>query len=222
MEKKVALITGGSRGIGAAIADEFRKNGYEVLTPTRHEMDLTDAASIEAYCATIATPISTLVNNAGINTIATLDQLTAEALEQMLQINLKAPVQLIRLLRAKLGGEGIGHIVNLSSIWSVVSKEGRIGYTATKSAINGITRTLALELAAENILINSVAPGFVDTALTRQNNTQEQIAALTAAIPLCRLAQPTEIAKAVYFLGSDANSYITGQTLIIDGGYTCK
>ena len=222
MEAKTVLITGGSRGIGAAIASEFRQHGYRVLTPTHREMDLSDSASIEAYCKGLDCSIDTIVNNAGINTIARTEELTEGIFEQMLQINLKAPVQLIRLLREKVGNSGAGHIVNLSSVWSTVSKEGRLGYTATKSAINGITRTLALEFAKDNILVNSVAPGFVDTELTRTNNTPEQIAGLTDVIPIGRLAQPAEIAGLVYFLGSEMNTYITGQTILIDGGYTCR
>lgn len=222
MEKKVALVTGGSRGIGQAIVNLLKSKGIDVLAPTREEMDLNDIASIEAYCNRIESHIDIIVNNAGINTIVTLDYLDDSTLDAMLQINLKAPLKIIQCLRKRMGKNTVGRIVNMSSIWGFISKEGRCGYTAAKTAINGITRTLALELAEDNILVNAVAPGFVNTELTKQNNSPEDIIQLKKAIPLGRMAEPVEIANLVYFLSSEANTFITGQTILIDGGYTCK
>lgn len=220
-EPRIALVTGASRGIGRAVADVLRRDGYRVLTPSRSEMDLSDPASIAAYCSRVER-VDALVNNAGINTIVRLEELADPVLDDMLQVNLKAPLQLVRALAQKMGGERPGRIVNLSSIWAFVSKEGRCGYTAAKAALRGVTQTLALELAPQNILVNAVAPGFVDTELTRQNNTPEQIAALAVAIPLGRLARTEEVAQLVGFLASERNTYITGQTILIDGGYTCR
>ena len=219
--RKTALITGASRGIGRAAAEWFRRAGYDVLTPALSEMDLADPASIAAWCRS-AERVDVLVNNAGINTIAPLDALGDGVLDEMLQVNLKAPLQIVRALGGRIGGSRTGRIVNLSSIWAFVSKEGRCGYTAAKAAVRGVTQTLALELAPRNILVNAVAPGFVDTELTRRNNTPEQIAALAETIPLARLAAPEEIAELIGFLASERNTYITGQTLVIDGGYTCR
>lgn len=219
---KVALITGSSRGIGNAIANKFEIEGYHNLTPTRREMNLNDNASIENYCKKIRGNVDVIVNCAGINTIATLNDLTDADLISMIQVDLMAPLKIIQCLISRMGKNYVGHIVNLSSIWSIVSKEGRCGYTAAKTAINGITRTLALEYATKNILINSVAPGFVNTELTKQNNTPEELATIASFIPMQRLAEPEEIANLVYFLSSEMNTYITGQTIIIDGGYTCK
>ena len=219
--RKTALITGASRGIGRAAAEWFRRACYDVLTPARSEMDLADPASIAAWCRS-AERVDVLVNNAGINTIAPLDALGDGVLDEMLQVNLKAPLQIVRALGGRIGGSRTGRIVHLSSIWAFVSKEGRCGYTAAKAAVRGVTQTLALELAPRNILVNAVAPGFVDTELTRRNNTPEQIAALAETIPLARLAAPEEIAELIGFLASERNTYITGQTLVIDGGYTCR
>lgn len=219
--RKRVLVTGASRGIGRTVADWFRGCGYEVLAPSRGEMDLADPASIAAWCEQVER-VDVIVNNAGINTIATLDRLEDDLLEEMLQVNLKAPLQIVRALGGRIGGSRTGRIVNLSSVWAFVSKEGRSGYTAAKSAIRGVTQTLALELAPRNILVNAVAPGFVNTELTRQNNTPAQIAALAEAIPLARLAEPEEIAELIGFLASERNTYITGQTFLIDGGYTCR
>jgi 3-oxoacyl-[acyl-carrier protein] reductase len=115
-----------------------------------------------------------------------------------------------------------GRIVNVSSVWSLVTKEGRLPYSASKSALNGITRTLAVELAPHNVLVNAVAPGYVNTELTRKNNTPEAIKAFAEQLPIQRLAEPREIAELVAFLCSARNSYITGQVIAIDGGFLCK
>lgn len=216
------LITGGSRGIGHEIVSIFQKNGFKVLSPSRQEMDLSSNDSISDYCNRIDGDIDVIINNAGLNAIATLDKLQDDILEQMLQINLKAPLKIIQCLEERIGKRGLGRIVNVSSIWSVVSKEGRCGYSATKSAINSFTRTLALEFSHKNILINSVAPGFVNTDLTRQNNTEEEIKNIEKTIPVGRMAEPAEIANLIFFLASGQNTYITGQTILIDGGYTCR
>lgn len=219
---KVALITGSSRGIGKAIVNKFEVNGYKLLTPSRNEMNLNDNLSIEAYCKKIEVDIDVIINCAGVNTIATLNELDDADLNSMIQIDLLAPLKIIQCLNNNMGKNCLGHIVNISSIWSFISKEGRCGYSAAKAGINGMTRTLALEFASKNILINSVAPGYVNTELTKQNNTPEDIATISSLIPLQRLAEPEEIANLVYFLSSDMNTYITGQTIIIDGGYICK
>jgi 3-oxoacyl-[acyl-carrier protein] reductase len=219
--KKVALITGGSRGIGLEIVKIFEEHAYNVLAPTRKDMNLRDNNSIAAYCEKLDGTIDVIVNNAGINTIAAIENLNNEIFQEMIQINLLAPAAIIRLLKNKMGKNDVGRIVNISSIWSTVSKEGRSGYAATKSAINSITKTLSIELAP-NVLINAVAPGFVNTELTLQNNSTEEIKNIASNIPIGRMAEPAEIARLVYFLASEQNTYITGQTILIDGGYTCK
>lgn len=219
---KRVLITGGSRGIGKAIADLFCERGWEVLAPTRKEMNLSDGQSISDYCSALDGSIDAIINNAGINNIATLDRLDEELFGEMLQVNLKAPVQIVRCLQDKLKLNTIAHVVNVSSIWGFVSKEGRLGYAAAKTGIIGATRTMALELGRDNVLVNAVAPGFVNTELTKQNNTPEQISEIESKLPLGRMAEPEEIARFVYFLASDENTFITGQTILIDGGYTCQ
>jgi 3-oxoacyl-[acyl-carrier protein] reductase len=218
---RVALITGGSRGIGLDIVKTFKEQGYKVFAPSRKEMNLNDNSSILDYCKNLNENIDVIVNNAGINTIATLEHLDNEILQEMIQINLLAPVKIIQSLKNKIGQKKIGRIVNVSSIWSFVSKEGRTGYSATKASINSITRTLSIELAP-NILVNAIAPGYVNTELTKQNNSAKDVKNIVSMIPLGRLAEPVEISKLAYFLASENNTYITGQTIIIDGGYTCK
>ena len=112
--------------------------------------------------------------------------------------------------------------MNISSIWSGVAKPQRFVYATTKSGINGMTRAAAVELAPAGVLVNAVAPGFVNTELTRQNNSPEALQQIAATIPAGRLAEPREIAELVAFLCSRRNSYLTGQTIFADGGFTCQ
>jgi 3-oxoacyl-[acyl-carrier protein] reductase len=190
MKGRVALVTGASRGIGAAIARVFQEAGATVLTPTRAEMDMSDIASIERYIDAVNGPIDVLVNNAGINILAGLDEIGRDGLNEMLQINLVAPIMLTKLVAEKMKANRYGRIVNISSIWSVVAKERRLAYAASKSAMSGVTRTLALELGQYGVLVNSIAPGYVNTELTSQNNSPEQIKNICSNIPLERLAEP--------------------------------
>ncbi|MEI6694884.1 MAG: SDR family oxidoreductase [Bacteroidota bacterium] len=220
--KKTALITGASKGIGKAIANIFKKNGIECIQPTHDEMDLSDPSSIHNYIATLKVKIDIIVNNAGINIIAEHEFIDNTLFDEMLQVNLKAPLQIVQGLSAQMKQNYYGRIINISSIWSQISKEGRLAYSSAKAGINGMTRALALELAPYNVLVNAVAPGYVNTDLTKQNNSIEQITSITTNIPMLRMAEPEEIAELVYFLCSDKNTYITGQVIIADGGYICK
>ena len=133
-----------------------------------------------------------------------------------------APMRLIRALSPQMAHRGYGRIVNISSIWSGVAKPRRFVYATTKAGVNGMTRALAVEMAATGVLVNSVAPGFVNTELTQQNNSVEAITQIAANVPIGRLAEPEEIAEVVAFLCSRRNSYLTGQTIFVDGGFTCQ
>lgn len=220
---RTVLITGGARGIGAAIAQRFGQQHdlYRVLTPTRQELDLSDNDSIQQYFAQHPDlQVDILINNAGINEIHNIDEITDQELEQTMQINLIAPIKITRALVPHMKKNHFGRIVNIGSIWAVVSKPGRCVYSATKNGIHGVTNTLAVELAPYNILVNTVCPGFTMTELTKKNNTDEQIRQISANIPLGRMAEPREIAEVVYFLASEQNTYLTGQKIAVDGGFT--
>jgi NAD(P)-dependent dehydrogenase (short-subunit alcohol dehydrogenase family) len=216
-----ALVTGGSRGLGAAIARELERRGMEVLAPPREQLDLADPASIESFIGSHApTRIDVLVNNAGINHIRALDKLTSAEWQQMLQVNLTATLALIQGFAPGMRARGWGRIVNVSSILSLVGRSHRVAYSATKAALNGLTRTCAVELAPDNVLVNAICPGYVETEMTTRNNPPEEIEKIKAAIPLGRLARPEEIARVAGFLCSDENSYCTGQMIVADGGFT--
>ncbi len=216
-----ALVTGGSRGIGFAIAQRLADDGFSVLAPSRAEMDLSSKASVDAYVQSLSQAVHVLVNAAGINRIAALHQITDLDMEETLQTNLIGPFRLTRAVAVRMIENGFGRIVNVSSIWTIVGKSGRASYAISKTALNGMTRSLAVELAPFNILVNAVAPGVVLTDMTRQNNTDAELQDIADAIPLRRLAKPEEIAEVTAFLCSERNTYITGQTIIVDGGYTC-
>lgn len=221
MNGRTALVTGGSRGIGQAIVARFEELGARVLAPSRAEVDLGDAAAVEAYAAALTEPVDILVNDAGINPLAGIDELDDVTLAETLAVNLVAPLRLCRALAPGMVARGYGRVVNMSSVWSVVSRPQRLPYTVSKSGLNGLTRALAVELGPYGVLVNAVAPGFVATAMTYRNNTPEQLAALAADLPLRRLAEPAEIAELVAFLCSARNTFTTGQVVVCDGGYTC-
>lgn len=216
-----ALVTGASRGIGKAIAARLIEDGVKVIAPTHSEMDLESNESIDQYLKALPFHIDILVNNAGINRIELFQNLSDVDLFDTIQVNLIAPMRITRGVLQGMIGRHFGRIVNISSIWSLVSKPGRSSYSVSKDGLNGFTRALAVEVAPFNILVNTVAPGFVNTDLTRQNNSPEDINEICKKIPLGRLAEPEEIAQLVAFLCSDANSYVTGQCLVMDGGFTC-
>ncbi len=215
-----ALITGASRGIGKAIKNLFEDKGVKVIAPTRTQMDLSSNTSIEEYLKGIK-DIDILINCAGINELASIEEMTEENLKEMIQVNLLSQTMLIKYLSKDMMQNGYGRIVNFASIWCDYSKERRIMYSIAKAGVKGLTTAAAVELSKYNILVNAVAPGFVKTEMTTQNNTAVQIKNLADALPIKRLAEPNEIAEFVYFLASEKNSFITGQTIFIDGGFSC-
>ena len=220
---KKVLLTGGSRGIGKAIAEKFRENGYEVVAPGRKDLDLADQSSIEAYIQQHKGEYyEVIVNNAGCNDIHEICDITDDEIENMMTVNLIAPLKLLRGFVGEMKNHRYGRIVNIGSIWAVVSKPGRCVYSATKNGIHGITNTLAVELAPYNILVNTVCPGYTLTELTRKNNTPEQIETISKEIPLGRMAEPEEMAEVVYFLCSDKNTYLTSQKITVDGGFSAQ
>jgi 3-oxoacyl-[acyl-carrier protein] reductase len=217
---RTVLVTGASRGIGAAIADAFRGAGDEVLTPSRAELDLADAPSVQAWCeARGDAGVDVLVNNAGVNPVAPLADLPLDAWQETMAVDLTAPFLLTRALGAGMAARGRGWIVNIGSAYSLVSRAGRGAYTAAKHGLAGLTKTAALELGPQGVLVNAVCPGFVGTDLTYQNNDEATIARLVAQVPLGRLAEPAEVAELVSWLCSDRNSYVTGQVIAVDGGF---
>lgn len=223
MAKRVALVTGGSRGIGKAICEKFEAMGYDVVAPTRAELDLSSSVSVERFLELHEKDVyDVIVNNAGINDVNDIENVTDDEIERAMSINLVTPLKLLRKFVPAMKERRYGRIVNIGSIWGIVSKRGRVVYSMTKHGIHGITKTLAVELAEYNILVNTVCPGFTLTELTYKNNTAEQIKRIEQDIPIGRMAQPDEIADAIAYLADERNTYLTGQLIAVDGGFTSK
>ena len=215
-----ALITGGSRGIGKEIYRLFSERGIEVLAPTRREMDLSSIESVQNYMKQIS-DIDILINCAGINNLASIEEMDEISLQDMLQVNLVSPALLIKYVAPMMKAKKWGRIVNFASIWCDFSKERRIMYSMAKAGVKGLTTAAAVELSKFNVLVNAIAPGFIATEMTYQNNTPEQVKILEDNLPIKRMGNVTEIAEFVYFLASPQNSFTTGQTIFVDGGFSC-
>jgi len=186
-------------------------------------MELSSVESVKAYTAVPNhTRIDILINNAGENPICEIESLPYDTFERALRVNLSAPLLLMQAVLPHMRQQQWGRIVNIGSCYSVVSRPGRGAYGAAKSGLTSLTRTAALEFARDNILVNAICPGFVETDLTHKNNTAEQINMLRGQIPLGRLASPEEVATLVLFVASPQNTYITGQNINIDGGFLCQ
>lgn len=221
-ESRTALVTGASRGIGAAIAARLQDEGLRILSPPSKVLDLSSTVSIDTYLSQLTDPIDILVNNAGINRLGSIDEISGKDFEEVIQVNLLGHFRLTQGLVKGMKARGYGRIVNISSIWSLVSRERRVTYSAAKAGLNGLTRALALELAPYHIMVNAVAPGYINTELTKKNNAPEALERIVGEIPVGRLGEPAEIAECVAFLCSPKNSYMTGQVIVVDGGYLCR
>lgn len=231
MNKKKVLVTGGTRGIGKSIFELFKKNGYDVyITGTSlpeipnekyYQVDFSNSESFEKFIFEISSKkFDILINNVGTNIIKNQSDVSIVEWSKMIDVNLKSIYFISQSILKNMPSGG--KIINISSIFGVVSKELRSLYSTTKFGINGLTKSLSLEYAHKNILINSISPGFTNTELTNKSLTEEQSSELKKQVPLNRFAEPNEIAELVFFLSSEKNSYITGQNIIIDGGFTIK
>ena len=185
-------------------------------------VDFTDHDGLSRFLGEIQRTgrIDVCVNNAGINRLNDIENIVDEDLQAMLDVDLRAPILITKAAATVMGRAGYGRIVNVGSIWNTVSKPRRTLYSTVKAGVHGLTIGSAVELAAKDILVNTVSPGFVMTDLTRQNNTDAQIKDLGGQVPVGRLAQPAEIANVVLFLASSSNTYVTGQNIVVDGGFT--
>lgn len=217
MTRKRALITGGTRGIGRAISCALEEK-FDIISPTRNELDLSSLDSVQNYIQHNF-EFDVLINNAGINIIKKIDEITIEDIRTINQINLESPLLLMQAAIKHMKKGGYGRILNISSIWGLRGFEKRTLYCGSKFGIIGYTKSLAREVANCNILINALCPGFTDTEMTKKSLDQSALSALINQVPIKRMASVEEIAHYAAFLVSESNSYITGQALSIDGGY---
>jgi NAD(P)-dependent dehydrogenase (short-subunit alcohol dehydrogenase family) len=164
--------------------------------------------------------VDILINNAGINKVGPFEDIALDDFDRIQQVNVRAPFLLCRAVLPGMRRKGWGRIVNITSIFSKVSKEMRAPYSASKFALDGLTAALAAEAASQGILANCVAPGVIDTDLTRAVLGETGIREMASKIPVGRLGKPEEIAAFVVWMAGPENTYISGQNIAIDGGFT--
>jgi len=239
-EGQVALVTGASRGIGAAIALELAQRGLKVIgTATTDEgaakitqtlsaypgcsgknLNVTDAQAAEALIADIVKEhggLQVLVNNAGITRDNLAMRMKDDEWDAVIDTNLKAVFRMSRAVMRTMMKQRYGRIISITSVVGASGNPGQANYAAAKAGVSGMTRALARELGSRNITVNCVAPGFINTDMTA-SLPEEQQKALLSQIPLGQLGQPSDIAHAVAYLASPQASYVTGQELHVNGG----
>jgi 3-oxoacyl-[acyl-carrier protein] reductase len=226
LEGKLALVTGASRGIGHAIAEELRRLGANVVgTSTTEEgarkvngrvLDVRNAEQCEALVKELG-EVAILINNAGITRDNLALRMKDAEWDEVIQTNLQAVFRLSRAVMRGMMKARWGRIINITSVVGASGNAGQANYAAAKAGVVGMTKSLARELGSRNITVNCVAPGFIDTDMTRALS-DEQKKALLANIPLGRLGTPQDVAAAVAYLASPGGDYVTGAVLHVNGG----
>jgi 3-oxoacyl-[acyl-carrier protein] reductase len=240
-QPRVALITGGSRGLGAGLVDAFLDAGYIVETCSRSKtdtvraweadpeieerffftaVDIAKQTEAEAFVKAAAARhgrLDVLVNNAGVAREGVLALFGNDALDDVIDLNVKGSIYVARAASRVMLAKRSGAIVNISSVVGLSGYRGLSVYGATKAALDGFTRGLARELGSRGITVNSVAPGYLRTEMSHGLD-EGQLGQIARRTPMGRLGDPDDVARAVLFLADPANTYITGQVLVVDGG----
>jgi len=244
---KVALVTGGSKGLGKAMARALAERGADIVISSRHEEELrpaleeilagtgrkgkllvadmnkrADVARLAKFAVDQLGKVDILINNAGSNSPQEIDQITDDVWDRLIELNLTSVMALSRALVPQMKARKWGRIVHISSIMGFVSKEGRDVYSATKSALLGLARAMALDLGPFGITVNCIAPGPFLTDLPGKLLSDEEKRAFAKMTALDRWGDPKELMGPALLMCSDAGSYVTGQTLVVDGGFIAR
>jgi 3-oxoacyl-[acyl-carrier protein] reductase len=237
------VITGGSRGLGAGIVQAYLDAGDRVATCARsrtsqvekwaddpalegrflfREVDLSNREETSAFVGDVIEAwdsIEVLVNNAGVARDGILGLTTDDDVDTVVDLNIKGTLHITKLVSRRMLARGRGHIVNISSIVGLSGYRGLAVYSATKAALDGLTRALARELGSRGITVNSVAPGYLRTEMSHGLD-EAQLGQIVRRTPAGRLGEPDDIARVVMFLTDPVNDYLTGQVIVVDGGLT--
>ncbi|MDR7085717.1 3-oxoacyl-[acyl-carrier protein] reductase [Aeromicrobium panaciterrae] len=240
-EGRVVVITGGSRGLGAGIVQAYLDEGYRVATCARTrtdeidrwandpatadrilfmETDLSDRIADRAFIKAVVDRwgrIDILVNNAGVARDSILATAQDDDVDIVIDLNLKGTLEITRLVSRRMLAQGSGYIINISSVVGLNGYRGLAVYSATKAALDGMTRALARELGSRGIMVNSVAPGYLRTEMSHGLD-EDQLQQIIRRTPAGRLGEPEDVARIVLFLTSEDNRYVTGQVIVADGG----
>lgn len=241
-QKRTVLVSGGSRGLGAGIVQQFLEDGHKVATFSRNStsqveqwekdypdsfyfasLSLTDDEGCRSFVTDVEEKfgaVEVLVNNAGMANTALVALESNEAIDRLVDLNLKGTFYLTRRVVRSMLSLRWGRIINISSIVGLSGYRGLSVYSATKAGLDGFTRSLARELGARNITVNSVAPGYLTTEMTEELDSR-QTRQIVGRTPLGRLGNPEDVAKVIAFISSDDAAFITGQVIVVDGGITC-
>jgi NAD(P)-dependent dehydrogenase (short-subunit alcohol dehydrogenase family) len=244
LEKKIAFVTGGSAGIGKAIATAFVREGANVVIAGRDSRKLERAAAeIGSHCLPVVADVSKpddvqrlvaaaiekfkridiLVNNAGILLPGTAESLSEEDFDQTFAVNVRGLWMISRAVLPQMRAGGGGSIINIGSVLSTLGARNRVAYAASKGAVLAMTRAMALDHAAENIRVNCICPGIVETELVARFNMDESARRQRVAMhPVGRFGQPEDVAGLAVFLASDESAWITGTAQTVDGGYSAQ
>ncbi|NRQ49330.1 SDR family NAD(P)-dependent oxidoreductase [Aeromicrobium stalagmiti] len=240
---RVVIITGGSRGLGAGIVQSYLDSGDRVATCARSStdeierwtndpatagrflfraVDLSNREQVDAFVKDVTDEwdvVDILVNNAGVARDGILALTPDDDVDTVIDLNLKGTLHISKLVSRRMLSRGSGHIISISSIVGLSGYRGLAVYSATKAAMDGMTRALARELGSRGIFVNSVAPGYLRTEMSHGLD-EGQLDQIVRRTPAGRLGEPADIARIVQFLTSPDNTYITGQTIVADGGLT--